>query len=406
MTPALSPGDILWAEKPRTLKRGDIVLIRKPALLVKRIVGLPGETIDLRSSRVSVNKVPLREPYVPGTASAEPKRDLSFQIPTSAYLVLGDARDDSLDSRRLGPVNVSEIEGVVRRRLWPPTRWGRLALILASSTLGCLQTGEAASSSTRLLAFASENHLAVMVGKFEPPHKWVRSTNFYEPPEPGDPFTLYGPNGETAEVAITEKRRANRDAVFANWDAKVSAWDIRRFPFALAVSGRSPLPAPVVEPIPLESPEYRAIMARYLKSRGLEVQDPLLTQALSIPIEGDGRKEALLVAHSDASALTDDNAAAVYAVVLLWWNDRGRERMLPLVSQTSIKPSRQTIEEHERRYGPRDFLRCVSAADIDGDGWLEFTIYRAKEGATQIDVFKFNGKRLRRVLSAYKMGYN
>jgi signal peptidase I len=405
MTPALSPGDILWVEKPQTFKRGDIVLVRKPTLLVKRIVGLPGETIELSSSHVTVNKIPLHEPYVSVTASLQPLPNLVVQIPSSSYLVLGDARDDSLDSRRLGPVHVSEIEGVATRRLWPLARWGRLVLLLACGAV-TLPHALHAAAPARLLAFASENHLAVMVGKFEPPRKWVRSTNFYEPPEPGDPFTLYGPNGELAEVTITDSRRAYSYGVFADWDAKISPWDNRRFPYALAVSGRVPFPKPDVETIPLDSAPHRAIVSRYLKSRSLHIEEPYLTQAIRIPVEGDGREEALLIAHSDASALSDDKEAAIYAVALLWWKDHDREKVFPLIRQTSFKPAGRTIAEHEQHYGSRDFLRCIGVVDLDGDGWKEIAIYRAKDGGTQIEIFKFNGKRLKKVLSAYKAGYN
>ena len=63
-------------------------------------------------------------------------------------------------------------------------------------------------------------------------------------------------------------------------------------------------------------------------------------------------------------------------------------------------------EEHEHLYGTRDFFRLVAAVDIDGDGWKEIVLYDAKDDATQIDIFSFTGRRLRRVLSAYKPNYN
>lgn len=406
MAPALYAGEIVWAGRAHDLKRGDIVLVRKTSLLVKRIIGLPGERIELRSGRVMINNTPLHEPYVLETAYLQPQPDLTVQIPSSYFFVLGDARDDSLDSRRLGTVNVKEIHGVIRRRLWPLGRWGRIAAVWAAIITTGSQGVHAAEVSAHLLAFASENRLTVMIGKYEPSRGWVQATDFYAPPEPGEAFTLYGPEGEVAGVTIDQARLSNRDGVFAGWDAKVSSWDHRSVPYALAVSGRSPFPKPVLEPIPLESPEYRGIVARYLKSRGLRVEEPFLTQAISIPKEGHGREEALLIAHSDASVLSDDKEAAVYAVALLWWNDHGREKVLPLVSQTSFKPAGRRVEDHERLYGTRDFLRLLSAVDIDGDGWKEIALYRAQEGATQIDVFTFDGRRLRRVLSAFKHNYN
>jgi hypothetical protein len=77
-----------------------------------------------------------------------------------------------------------------------------------------------------------------------------------------------------------------------------------------------------------------------------------------------------------------------------------------LVSQTSFKPAGRTREAHEHLYGTHDFLRLIAAADIDGDGWKELVLYDAKDDATQIDIFSFNGRRLHRVLSAYKPNYN
>jgi hypothetical protein len=258
----------------------------------------------------------------------------------------------------------------------------------------------------RLLAFASETRLAMMIGKYDPAHRWVPATDFYTPPEPGDVFTLYGISGVVAEVTITNKRTAYRDGVFATWNAKTSRWDDRAVPYALAVSGHSPIPGTALEPIPLDNAEYREIVARYLKSRGLHVKEPLLTQAYNVPIEGHGRDEALLVAHSDASAVTDDKPADIYAVALLWWNDHGQEKLLPLASQTSHKPAGRSVEEQEGFYGKREFLRLLCAVDIDGDGWKEIVLYRARDAATHVDIFHFNGRRLRKVLSAEKAAYN
>jgi signal peptidase I len=405
MMPTLRPGELLWAEKPHELKRGDIVLVRKPTLLLKRIIGLPGETVALRSSRVSVDNAPLDEPYVPPSAYLEPLADQTFSLSPSTYLVLGDARDDSLDSRRIGPVSIKEIEGVARRRVWPPARWSQLAIALAVVAVSGFQPARADPSPTRLLAFASETRLALMIGKYDPGYGWVPSTAFYTPPEPGDIFTLYGTSGTVSEVSITNKRKFYKDGVFADWSVKTSRWDSRAVPYALAVSGQSPIPGTALEPIPLENPEYRSIVARYLKSRGLHVDEPLLTQAYNVPLDGHGRDEALLVAHSDVGAVADDKSADIYAVALLWWNDHGKEKIIPLVSQTSHKPAGRTLEEQEQYYGKRDFLRILCAADIDGDGWNEIALYRAKDGATQVDIFHFNGHRLRKVLSTEKATY-
>lgn len=262
-----------------------------------------------------------------------------------------------------------------------------------------------ADAPARLLAFAVDNHLTLAIGKFEPGHGWVKSTDFYAPPQPGDRFTLYGPAGKAAEVAIADPRPAYPDGTFAGWSARVSAWDRGALPFALAVAG-APLAADALEAIPPDNPDDEAIVARYLKSHGLRIDQPLLTQAYKIPREGPGQDAAVLLAHSDAGALSTEKEAAVYAVALLCWNDHGKGKVLPLASQTSFKPAGRTREAHEHLYGTRDFLRLLAVVDLDGDGWKEIVLYDAKDDATQIDVYSFNGRRARRVLSAYKPNYN
>lgn len=119
MIPAIRPGDWVWARPPRALARGRLVVVRKTELFVKRVVGLPGEQVDLRNGRVLVNGRRLSEPYVQETAFLEPMADGSWTLGAQDYLVLGDARDDSLDSRRWGPVPKNEIVGVLAWRLWP-----------------------------------------------------------------------------------------------------------------------------------------------------------------------------------------------------------------------------------------------------------------------------------------------
>jgi len=263
-----------------------------------------------------------------------------------------------------------------------------------------------AANAGHLLGFVTENRLTLAIGKFEPGHGWVQSTDYYAPPQPGDPFTLYTPAGKAAIVTIKESRSPVKDDTFAGWTAEISRWNDNSTPFALAVAGSDPLTVDPLEPLPLDSPELKAIVSKYLKTRGLSVDQPYLTEAYNVPLAAQDEKEEVLVAHSDAKAITTEGEAAVYAVALLWWNDHGKEKVLPLASQTSFKPAGRTSEEHEHLYGTRDFLRLIAALDIDGDGWKEIVLYDAKDDATQMDVFTFNGRRLRRVLSTYKPNYN
>ena len=283
---------------------------------------------------------------------------------------------------------------------------GFVALIAGVGLSGFLSVQAQAQDQGHLLAFTIDNRLTMAIGEFEPGRGWVQSTDFYAPPQPGDVFTLYTPAGDAAKVMIQEKRRPAEDGTFAGWTALISGWDNRMSPFALAVAGRDPFPAEPLQTIALDNPEARAIVAKYLKGQGLRVDQPFLNQAFHLPSKGGARDAVVLVAHSDESALSKEKEASIYAIALLEWNDRGQEKILALASQTSFKPAGRTREEHERLYGTRDFLRLIAAVDLDGDGWKEIILYDAKDDATQIDVFSFNGRRIKKVLSAYKPNYN
>jgi hypothetical protein len=263
-----------------------------------------------------------------------------------------------------------------------------------------------AAESGHLLAFAVDNRLTLAIGKFDPRHGWVSSTDYYSPPQPGDPFTLFTPDGKSGTVTIQENRSPVSDSLFANWTAQISKWNNRSNPYALAVGGLIPDGAEALESIPANDPEAIKTVSKYLAKHGLEVQVPILTQAYRIPLADADRKETILIAHSDAAALATEKEGAVYAVALLVWQDHGAEKILPLASQTSFKPLGRTRDEHEHLYGTRDFLRLVAAMDLDGDGWREIVLYDAKEDAIQMDVFSFNGHHLHHVLSAYKPNYN
>jgi signal peptidase I len=115
-----------------------VALKRPPKTeLIKRVVGLPGETVELRDSDVYIDGRPLTEPYLDegmGTASAtqpmercdgEPARD-RCQVPQGHVFVLGDNRGNSSDSRVIGPVPIDSIVGRAIARVWPP---GRVAFL-------------------------------------------------------------------------------------------------------------------------------------------------------------------------------------------------------------------------------------------------------------------------------------
>ncbi|MFA7297488.1 MAG: signal peptidase I [Dehalococcoidia bacterium] len=128
MTPAFEDGDYVLVRRGHP-PRGDaatglVVCVRGPEdrLLLKRIVGIPGDSLRI-GDRVFVGGHPLLEPYVRGEAPAESFRGVRL-LHDDEYVVLGDHRAASTDSRDFGPVRPEQIEGIAWLRYWPPERAG------------------------------------------------------------------------------------------------------------------------------------------------------------------------------------------------------------------------------------------------------------------------------------------
>jgi signal peptidase I len=130
MTPTLQVGDRIIVDKlSSTVRRGDIVVFhRAPGdhdlqypILVKRVIGLPGETISQRGTTIYVDGQPLAEPWLPqltGICAAPAKAVPTTTIPQGQYFVMGDCRGDSEDSRYWGTVPASDIIGKVTAVVW------------------------------------------------------------------------------------------------------------------------------------------------------------------------------------------------------------------------------------------------------------------------------------------------
>jgi signal peptidase I len=104
-------------------QRGDVVVFQREGKreFIKRIIGLPGETVEVKGSRVLVNGVALTEPYIaqPNAYSMEPRK-----IGPNEYFVLGDNRNNSSDSHNWGTIPLSVIDGKAWITYWPPKSWG------------------------------------------------------------------------------------------------------------------------------------------------------------------------------------------------------------------------------------------------------------------------------------------
>lgn len=119
-------------------QRGDITVFHSPMVgpvLIKRVVGMPGDEISLKDGAVYVNGKLLDEPYVRTvggeTAPTEPfdnglpwSLQQPYTVPPGNYFMMGDNRTDSGDSREFGPVPRGQLVGKAFARYWPPGRIG------------------------------------------------------------------------------------------------------------------------------------------------------------------------------------------------------------------------------------------------------------------------------------------
>jgi signal peptidase I len=150
MATTLVPGQRVLVDRVsyrfRAIQRGDIVVFHRPDdtkdILIKRVVGLPGDVLSIADGHLRLNGVPLNEPYVdrvggvpeqtqPADASSpdgSPPWSLErpFTVPAGTYFVMGDNRVDSLDSRYWGTVPRGDVIGRAFVTYWPLTRVGGL----------------------------------------------------------------------------------------------------------------------------------------------------------------------------------------------------------------------------------------------------------------------------------------
>lgn len=123
MTPTLVNGNIVAAVRNGTYQRGDIIAFYyNNKILVKRVIGMPGEWVDMdENGNVTIDGEPLEEPYLTGKSLGECDIELPYQVPEGRYFVMGDHRSVSSDSRssQVGCVSEEQIVGKLLFRLWP-----------------------------------------------------------------------------------------------------------------------------------------------------------------------------------------------------------------------------------------------------------------------------------------------
>lgn len=134
MEPNFSTGEIIVTNKLSYLisqpTRGDAVVLKFPGdpdkqKYIKRIIGLPGETLEIKDGKVYINDKLLIESYISNDIYTWP--DLKITIPKDEYFVIGDNRPNSNDSRFWGTVRTNDLIGKGVFTLIPLSKWGFIA---------------------------------------------------------------------------------------------------------------------------------------------------------------------------------------------------------------------------------------------------------------------------------------
>ena len=130
MTPTLNDGDIIFSLKTSSFETGDIIsFYYNNKILVKRVIASAGDWVDIDSEgNVSVNDIPIEEPYLSDKALGDCNITLPYQVPDGKVFVMGDHRSTSVDSRNtaVGCVAQEQIVGKILFRVWPLSDFGRI----------------------------------------------------------------------------------------------------------------------------------------------------------------------------------------------------------------------------------------------------------------------------------------
>lgn len=123
MLPTLQNGELVLVSKISyrfsPIQRGDIIVFRHPLYpnqeLIKRVIGLPGDTIQIQNERLILNGMAIQEPYI----TAPPRYNGEWQVPPQHLFVLGDNRNDSSDSHSWGLLPIDHVVGKAILVYWP-----------------------------------------------------------------------------------------------------------------------------------------------------------------------------------------------------------------------------------------------------------------------------------------------
>lgn len=122
----ISVDNSIWGRFVRLYKDMFAKITRKEGhfRLVKRVIALPGDKIDIRDGKVYVNDKEMEEEYLNQPTFEKSKVEYPFVVPQDQYFVMGDNRGMSYDSRDFGSIKREQIEGKVWMRIWPLNKLG------------------------------------------------------------------------------------------------------------------------------------------------------------------------------------------------------------------------------------------------------------------------------------------
>jgi signal peptidase I len=123
MSPTFNDGDRLMMNTANgVISRGDVIMFQSPKdkafSIINRVVGMPGENIEIRNRQVYINGVPLEEPYLDETYNKASRDFGPLKILENHYFVMGDNRDNSSDSRSWGTVDKGLVTGKYYATYW------------------------------------------------------------------------------------------------------------------------------------------------------------------------------------------------------------------------------------------------------------------------------------------------
>lgn len=93
---------------------------------IKRVIGLPGEHVEIKDNKVYINGEELEEDYLPEGVKTQGRTFSDFKVPANCVFAMGDNREQSLDCRDFGCIPLEKIEGKVLARIWPLNVFGKV----------------------------------------------------------------------------------------------------------------------------------------------------------------------------------------------------------------------------------------------------------------------------------------